>query len=65
MIHMNKIHFVDSDFTVENTIKENLALQQSNRTLNIILRSFLIISIGVSTYIIIKSNIEESTQRWV
>jgi len=65
MIHMNKIHFVDSDFTVENTIKENLALQQSNRTLNIILRSFLIISIGVSAYIIIKSNIEESTQRWV
>ncbi len=65
MIHMNKIHFVDRDFTVENTIKENLALQQSNRTLNIILRSFLIISIGVSAYIIIKSNIEESTQRWV
>ena len=65
MIHMNKIHFVDRDFTVENTIKENLALQQSNRTLNIILRSFLIISIGVSAYIRIKSNIEESTQRWV
>lgn len=65
MTNLTEIRVVDNGFTVENTIKENLALQQSNRTLNIILRSFLIISIGVSAYIIIKSNIEESTQRWV
>lgn len=65
MTNLTEIRVVDNGFTVENTIKENLALQQSNRTLNIILRSFLLISIGVSAYIIIKSNIEESTQRWV
>ena len=65
MTNLTEIRVVDNSFTIENTIKENLALQQSNRTLNIILRSFLIISIGVSAYIIIKSNIEESTQRWV
>lgn len=65
MTNLTEIRVVDNSFTIENTIKENLALQQSNRTLNIILRSFLIISIGVSAYIIIKSNIEKSTQRWV
>lgn len=62
---MNKIQFVDRDFTLENTIKENIALQQSNRTLGYILGGILIISIGISTYFIIKSEFEESTKQRV
>ncbi len=64
MIDIYDIQFVDNDFTVENTINENISLKQSNRTLSIILCSVAVIAVGFGLYLTIKNNIEESTRQW-
>jgi hypothetical protein len=64
MIDLYDIQFVDSDFTVENTINENITLKNSNRTLSIILSCVAIIAVGFGYYLTIKKSIEESTKQW-
>ncbi len=64
MIDLYDIQFVSNDFTVENTINENIELKKSNQTLSIILGSIVIIAIGLGLYLTIKNNIEESTKQW-
>lgn len=63
MIDLYDIQFVDSDFTVEKTINENITLKHSNRTLSIILCCVAIIAVGFGYYLTIKKNIEESTRQ--
>ncbi len=65
MIDIYDIQFVDNDFTVENTINENITLKDSNRTLGVILGSVFILAVTFVFYLSIKNNIEKSTSQWV